>query len=87
MYLVKIGWLLFDLVVCGLLEFLFKFKYFSNQIKSVVICFLCGHCYACFGFLVTFPLGFKARVGSLICTWQSHTCYIFPDIHPWFNTS
>ena len=23
-----------------------------------------GHCYLCFGFLVTSPLGFKARVGS-----------------------
>ena len=35
--------------------------------------------------LVTFPLGFKARVGSLICAWQR--CNVtFPEIHLWYNT-
>ena len=24
------------------------------------------------------PLGFKARVGSLIRAWRRHTCYTFP---------
>ena len=28
-----------------------------------------------FGLRVMFPLGFKARVGSLICTWWRCTCY------------
>ena len=28
--------------------------------------FLGGHWYPCFGFLVTSPLGFKARVGSAL---------------------
>ena len=32
--------------------------------------FLWGHWYPCFWLLVTSPLGFKARVGSLIHTWQ-----------------
>ena len=31
-------------------------------------------------------LGFKARVGSLIRTWQRHTWCIFPEIHLWCNT-
>ena len=31
-------------------------------------------------------LGFKARVGSLIHTWQSHTCNTFPEIYFWCNT-
>ena len=32
------------------------------------------------------PLDFKARVGSLICTWQRYTWYRFPEIQPWCNT-
>ena len=48
--------------------------------------FLWGHWYPCFGFLVTFPLGFKARVGSLTCTWQRCRCYILPEIHLWCDT-
>ena len=43
--------------------------------------FLWGRWYPCFGLLVTSPLGFKARVGSLIHTWQRHMCYMFPEIH------
>ena len=26
------------------------------------------------------PLGFKARVGSLIHAWSRHMCYMFPEI-------
>ena len=48
--------------------------------------FLWGHWYPYFGLLVTFSLGFKARVGSLIRAWQRHTCYTFPEIHLWCNT-
>ena len=33
------------------------------------------------------PLGLKARVGSLICTWQRCMCYTFPKIHLRCNTS
>ena len=32
------------------------------------------------------PLGFKARVGSLIYTWWRHTWYMFPEIHLWCDT-
>ena len=41
-------------------------------------------------FLVTSPLGFKARVGNLICasqsTWQRCMWYMFPEIHLWCDT-
>ena len=46
--------------------------------------FLWGHCYPCFGLLVTSPLGLKARVGSLICL--INMWYTFPEIHHWNNT-
>ena len=36
--------------------------------------------------LVTSPLGFKARMGSLIHTWQRCTWYTFPQIHLWCDT-
>ena len=46
-----------------------------------------GHWYLCFGLLVTSPLGFKARLGSLIRTlWRRMWC-TFPEIHLWCNTS
>ena len=32
------------------------------------------------------PLGFKARVGSLIQAWWRCTCYTFPEIHLWCDT-
>ena len=48
--------------------------------------FLWGHWYPCFGLLVTSPLGFKVRVSSLICPWQRHMCYTFPEIHLWCDT-
>ena len=50
------------------------------------IFFLWDHWYPCFGLLVTSPLGFEAKVGSLICTWQRHMRCRFPEIHPWFDT-
>ena len=40
---------------------------------------LCGHC---FGFMVTSPLGLKARVGSLIHTWCYCMCYTLVEVHP-----
>ena len=39
-----------------------------------------------FGLLAISPLGFKARVGSLIRTLQRHTWYTFLDIHFWCVT-
>ena len=45
-------------------------------------CFLWSHWFPCFGLLVTSPLGFKARVGSLTCG-----CYTFPEIHLWCYTN
>ena len=41
--------------------FLFFFKVFGGYMS-----FFGGHWYPCFGFLVTSPLGFKARVGSAL---------------------
>ena len=45
-----------------------------------------GHWYSCFRLLVTSPLGFKARVGNLIHTWQRHTWYTVPEIHLYCDT-
>ena len=39
-----------------------------------------------FRLLVMSVLGFKARQGSLICTWQRCTCYTFRGIYLWCNT-
>ena len=41
--------------------FFFFFKVFGGHMS-----FLGGHWYPCFGFLVTSPMGFKARVGSAL---------------------
>ena len=41
----------------------FFFKVFGGHMS-----FFGGHWYSCFGFLVTSPLGFKARVGSALFT-------------------
>ena len=30
--------------------------------------------------------GFKVKVGSLICTWWRHMCYMFTEIHLWCDT-
>ena len=46
----------------------------------------CGTTKTFFGFLVTLPLGFKARVCSLIHALWRHMCYTFPEIHLWCNT-
>ena len=48
--------------------------------------FLWDHGYPSFGLLVMPPLGFKARVGSLSCTWQRRTFYTFTEIHLWCDT-
>ena len=47
---------------------------------------LWGHWYPYFGLLVMSPLGFKARVGSLICTWLRCTWCMCPQIHLWCDT-
>ena len=39
-----------------------------------------------FGLLVMSPLGFKAKVGSLIHIWCRCMCYIFNEIHLWCDT-
>ena len=59
---------------------LFFFKIFGGHEY-----FLWGHWYPCFGLLVMSPLGFKARVGSLIWAWWRHMCYMFPEIHLWWQ--
>ena len=38
--------------------------------------FFFGHWYPCFGFLVTCPLGFKARVGSALITFCGGECNV-----------
>ena len=48
--------------------------------------FLWVHWFPCFRLLVMSPLGFKARVGSLICTWQRHMWHMFPEIYLWYDT-
>ena len=48
--------------------------------------FLWDHWFPCFGLLVTSPLGFKAKEGSLIHTWQRNTWYISLEIHLWCDT-
>ena len=37
-------------------------------------------------FSIMSSLGFKTRVGSFICTWWRHTCYMFLEIHLWCDT-
>ena len=45
-----------------------------------------GHWYPCFRLLVTSPLCFKAKEGSLIHSWWRHMWYTFPEIHLWWDT-
>ena len=47
---------------------------------------LWGHRYPWFGLLVMSLLGFKAREGSLIHTWQRHSWCTFHEIHLWCAT-
>ena len=57
----------------------------QNQFKKKKIwrtSFLWGYWYPFLALLVTF----QARVGSLIRTWQSCMCYMFPEIYLWCNT-
>ena len=49
--------------------------------------FLWNHRYPWFGLLVISPLGFKARVCSLIHAWWRCTCYTSLDIHIWCITT
>ena len=64
-----------------------RFYLSKSQISGFLFCFyLWGHWYPCFELLVMSPLGFKARVGSLFCTWWKHLCYMFPEIYLWCNT-
>ena len=66
-----------DMLEC----FVVLFFIFAGQ-KS----FLWGYWYPCFGLLVMSPLGFKATVGSLICTWWKCMCNRFHEIHFWCDT-
>ena len=47
------------------------------------IVLLWGHWHPYFGFLVTSPLGFKARVGSALFALSGGVHYTFPEIHFW----
>ena len=53
----------------------FFFKYFWRTHTHVLFW---RHLYPCFGFKVMFPLGFKARVGCLICFAEANVMYV-----PW----
>ena len=57
----------------------FKWAFFKK--KFCHESFLWGYWYPSFGLLVMSPLGFKARVGSFIHTWQRCMCYVCPEIH------
>ena len=48
--------------------------------------FFVGPLITCFALLMMSPLVFTARVGSIICPWQRHMCYMFPKIHLKCNT-
>ena len=66
-----------------------KFKHFMVSSTRVIfffghMSFFGGHWYPCFGFLVTSPLGFKARVGSALFA-EVNVMYI-PEIHLWCYT-
>ena len=56
--------------------YLFKKSFWRTHI------FVWGHWYPCFGFLVTSPLGFKARVGSSLITFfaEVNVMYISQDL-------
>ena len=48
--------------------------------------FVWDHWYPCFGLVVMSPIGFKARVGSLIFAWERHLSYTFIEIYLWCDT-
>ena len=60
-----------------MIHFFFKKSFFFEDRRP----FCGGHWYPCYGLLVTSPLGFKARVGSLISS-----RYLFSEIHLWCDT-
>ena len=61
------------------------FFFFFNFLADT--CPFWGHWYPCFGFLVTSPLGFKARVGSALFAFlRGQMLCIFPKIHLWCYT-
>ena len=53
--------------------FLFFLKFLADT------CPFLGHWYPCFGFLVTSPLGFKARMGCLIRIAEANVMYVPGD--------
>ena len=65
------------------LTFLFCFFFLKKigEHKS----FLWGHCYPCFGPVLTSTLGFKARVDSLACM-LCHLWQQIPQNHLWCDT-
>ena len=67
----------FKWLTMTILSLLFLKKIEGHTCKS----FLCGRWCLCFRFLVKSPLGFKARLGSLICTSQRSM------LHPLIFTS
>ena len=81
-------------LTCNGMAFIFKGKqgvgvwssltYFKNFWWAPVL--LWRHWYPCFGLLVTFPPGLKARLGSLIHTWWRCMWYTFPENHLWCDT-
>ena len=98
----QVTWMVYTIsfpIVLRLIFPLCSFPLNFSIIKSVVCLFflkkkICwthvhfwGHWYPCFELLVMSPLGFKARVGSLIWTLRRHTWYTFPEIHLWCDTS
>ena len=48
----------------------------KKLLSKLVQTFVQFCCYPCFGLIVLSPVGFKARVGSLICNWQGHMARI-----------
>ena len=49
-----------------MIPFLFRIFFFFLKFLADTHVLFGGHWYPCFGFLVTSPLGFKARVGSAL---------------------
>ena len=55
--------------------------FFKKKNRSPTIVLLWGHWHPCFGFLVTFPLGFKARAGSALFALSGGVRYTFPEFN------
>ena len=52
------------------------FLFFLKKFLADTHVFFWGHWYPCFGFLVTSPLGFKARVGSALFAFCRSECNV-----------